>query len=203
MWYSLPVMSLGPTWRPFTYTARALSQPSSSRAAYATASTACQAARLVHSTRYIDGVRKTRDENAKEFSCFISSVNVIICNPWHLWEKGFTKLWIQGRDGSKVEAKGKYDEPRVHLMDYNSLPDGIRNRLDVSDRLEWMCHPLPGYLLKVFLDAFELGRVWGSIILERQIKPNAGYYYAHDFMINSLTCSAYPRLWNLPICFGE
>ena len=69
------------------------------------------------STDEIDGVLKTRDENAKEFSRFLSSVNVVTCNPRYLWEKGFTKLWIQGRDGSKVEAHGKYGEPRVHLMD--------------------------------------------------------------------------------------
>ena len=65
-------------------------------------------------------------------------------------------------------------------MEYSTLP-GIRNRLDVADKLEWMCHPLSGYLIKVFLDGFELGRVWGSIVLERIIKPNAGYYYAHGF----------------------
>ena len=56
-------------------------------------------------------------------------------------------------------------------MEYQSLPDGVRNRLDVADKLEWVCHPLSGYLIKVFLDAFELGRVWGSIALERTIKP--------------------------------
>ena len=63
-------------------------------------------------------------------------------------------------------------------MDYKTC---IRNRLDVSDRLEGVCHPLSGYIIKVFLDAFELGSVWGSITLERIIKPNAGYYYAHGF----------------------
>ena len=127
------------------------------------------------STDEIDGVLRTPDENAKEFTRFLSSVNMVTCNPWYLWEKGFAKLWIQGRDGSRVEARGDYDEPRVHLMEYDSLPDGIRNRLDVADKLEWMCHPLSGYLIKVFLDAFELGSVWGSIVLERIIKPNAGY----------------------------
>ena len=136
-------------------------------------------------TDEIDGVLKTRDENAKEFTRFLSSVNMVTCNPWYLWEKGFTKLWIQGRDGSRVEARGDYDEPRVHLMEYSSLPDGIRNRLDVADKLEWLCHPLSGYLMKVFLDAFELGRVWGSIVLERVIKPNAGYYYAHGYGLSS------------------
>ena len=56
-------------------------------------------------------------------------------------EKEFIKLWIQGRNSSKVKAKGKYDKLRVHLMEDNSLPDGTCNRLDVSDRLEWMCFP--------------------------------------------------------------
>ena len=93
------------------------------------------------STDEIDGVLKTRDENAKEFSRFLSSVNTVTCNPWHLWEKGFTKLWIQGPDGSKTEARGYYNEPRVPVMDYNNLFDGARNRLDVADRLEWMRHP--------------------------------------------------------------
>ena len=130
------------------------------------------------STDEIDGVLKTRDENAKEFTRLLSSVNMVTCNPWYLWEKGFTKLWIQGRDGSGVKARGDYDEPRVHLMEYNSLPDGICNRLDVADKLEWMRHPLSGYLIEVFLDVFELGRVWGSIALERIIKPNA---YAHGY----------------------
>ena len=129
------------------------------------------------STDEIDGVLKTRDENAKEFSRFLSSVTVVTCNPWYLWEKRFTKLWIQGRDGSKVEARGDHGEPRVHLMEYQSLPEGVRNRLDVADKLEWMRHPLSGYLIKVFLDAFGLGRLWGSIALERTIKPNAGYFY--------------------------
>ena len=46
----------------------------------------------------------------------------------------------------------------------------VRNRLDVADKLEWMSHPLSGYLLKVFCDAFELGRVWGCIMLEHLIK---------------------------------
>ena len=87
------------------------------------------------STHEIDGVLKTRDENAKEFSRFLSSVNMVTCNPWRLLEKGFTKLWIQGPDGSKTEARGTYNEPRVRVMDYNSLPGGIRNRLDVADRL--------------------------------------------------------------------
>ena len=128
----------------------------------------------------IDGVIKTRSENAKEFSRFLSSVNMVTCNPWYLWEKGFTKLWTQGPDGSKVEARGDYDEPRVHMVTYESLPTGIRNRIDVADRLEWMCHPLSGYLLKVFMDAFELGRVWGGIV-ERTRKPNAGYFYKHGF----------------------
>ena len=123
------------------------------------------------STDEIDGVLRTRHENAKKFTRSLSSVSMVTCNPWYLWEKGFTKL---GRDGSRVEAHGDYDEPRVHLMEYDSLPDGIRNRLDVADKLEWMRHPLSGYLIKVFLDAFELGRVWGSIVLERIIKPNAG-----------------------------
>ena len=57
----------------------------------------------------------------------------------------------------------------MRLMEYQSLPDGVRNRLDVADKLEWMCHLLSAYLIKVFLDAFELGRVWGSIALERTI----------------------------------
>ena len=48
-----------------------------------------------------------------------------------------------------------------------------------------MCHPLSGYLIKVFLDAFELGRVWGSVMSERVIKPNAGYYYAHGLGLRS------------------
>ena len=69
------------------------------------------------STDEIDGVLKTRDENAKEFSGFLSSVNMVTCNPWYLWEKGFTKLWIQGPDGSKTEVRGTYNEPRVHVMD--------------------------------------------------------------------------------------
>ena len=133
----------------------------------------------------IDGVLNTRDENAKEVTRFLSSVNMVTCNPWYLWEKGFTKLWTQGRDGSRVEARGDYDEPRVRLMEYSSLPDGIRNRLDVADKLEWLCHPLSGYLMKVFLDAFELGRVWGSIVLERIIKPSTGYYYAHGYGLSS------------------
>ena len=92
---------------------------------------------------------------------------------------------VYGFRGVKVEAHGKYGEPRVRLMDYKSLPDGIRNRLDVAGRLGLMCHPLSGYLIKVFLDAFELGRVWGSVMSERVITPNAGYYYAHGLGLNS------------------
>ena len=41
-------------------------------------------------------------------------------------------------------------------MDYDNLPDCVRNRLDVADKLEWMSHPLSGYLFKVFFDAFDL-----------------------------------------------
>ena len=94
----------------------------------------------------IDGVLKTRDENAKPSSRFTSSVNMVTCNPWYLW---------CGRKGC--------------------------DRLDVADKLEWMSHPLSGYLLKVFFDAFELGRVWGCIILERYIQPDNGYCYAHGY----------------------
>ena len=122
-----------------------------------------------------------RDESAKHFSRFISSVNMVTCKPWYLWERGFTKLWTQERDGARIEAKGKYDELRVHLMEYQSLPDGVRNRLEVADKLAWMSHPLSGYLLKVFFDAFELGRVWGCIMLEHQRKPKHGYFYAHGY----------------------
>ena len=42
----------------------------------------------------------------------------------------------------------------MHLLDYK----GVRNRLDVADRLAWMGHPLSGYLVKVLSDAFELIR---------------------------------------------
>ena len=62
----------------------------------------------------IDGVLETRDENAKHFSRFISSVNVVTCNPWYLWEKGFTKLWIQGQDGARIEA-------RTNMMSLGSI----------------------------------------------------------------------------------
>ena len=54
------------------------------------------------STDEIDGVLKTRDENAKESP-------PLTWLPAYLWEKGFTKLWIQARDGSRVEARGDYD----------------------------------------------------------------------------------------------
>ena len=180
MRYSPLATSLGLFGAPVHHAARALLQPSASRTAYASASSSRDKP-PDSSNDEIDGVLKTRDENAKEFSRFISSVNVVTCNPWYPCEKGFTKLWIQARDGSRVEAKGKYDDPRVHLMDYDNLPDGIRNRLDVVDKLEWMCHALSEYLLKVFFDAFELGRIWGCIMLERQIKPNTGYFYAHGY----------------------
>ena len=89
-------------------------------------------------------------------------------------------------------------------MDYKSLPDGVRHRLDVADRLEWMCRPLSGYLIKVFLDAFELGRVWGSIMLERIINPMPGIIMPMVLACaqTSLTNTALNLLWNLLICFG-
>ena len=103
---------------------------------------------------------------------------MVTCNPWYLWEKGFTKLWIQGRDGSKVEARGlTISHVCVSWTTKVSLMESATDLMLLTALSG--CHPLSGYLIKVFLDAFELGRVWGSIVLERIIKPNAGYYYAH------------------------
>ena len=111
----------------------------------------------------INGDLRTRDENAKHFSRFVSSINVVTFNAWYLWEKGFTKLWILGRDGASVEAKGRCGEPRIHLMEYRSLPDGVRTTLDITDELEWMSHPLSGYLLL------------------KVITPDNRYFHAHGY----------------------
>ena len=128
------------------------------------------------SHKEIDGVLKTR-EHAKHFARFISSTNVVSSDPWYLWEKGYTKLWIKDREGNKTEVKGDYDEPGIHIMEFDKLPEEVRNRLEIADKLEWLSHPLSGYLLKVLCNAYELGRVWGSGVLERCVKPHNGHYY--------------------------
>ena len=108
-----------------------------------------------------------------------------------LMKKGFTKLWIQGRDGSRVETKGEYGEPRIHLVEYDSLPN-VRSRLDIGDKLEWMSHPLSGYLL--FFDSFELGLVWGCIMLERHISraTDTSIPTVMGYLQVSLLPAAYP-----------
>ena len=49
------------------------------------------------STDETDGALKTRDENAKEFSRFISCVNVVTCNPCGTYgRKGLLSFGFQG-----------------------------------------------------------------------------------------------------------
>ena len=69
------------------------------------------------------------------------------------------------------------------------VPKEVSNRLEITYHLEWLSHPMSRYLLKAFFDAWELGKAWGSIILEHQINPATVQIQARIFSSSGFSSS--------------
>ena len=55
------------------------------------------------------------------------------------------------------------------------FPREVRNGLEISNHLGWLSHPISENLFKIFFDAWEVGRAWGTIILAHRIKSQHGF----------------------------